>query len=611
MVKQFLLLMRRYLNPYRKYLMWSVVINFLSQWMNVFSFVVLIPILNILFKIDQTIYEYQPWDWQHLDKEVITNNGYAYVQGLVATHGPFVTLVIMGVALIVMTGLKTFGYFASSAVRIPLRTGVVRDIRIEVYRKVLRLPLGFFTQERKGDIIARMSSDVGTVENSITSSADMLIRHPIAVVVCFSTMIFVSWQLTLFVIIVAPLAGYVMGAISRKLKSQSMKVQNLWGEILTQLDETLGGLRIIKAFIAEKRMLCRFTDINDEYRRNVNSMAIRQSSAHPMSEFLGTIIIVIVLFFGGWLILSGSHLIDASTFIFFMVILYSVINPIKELSKASYQIPLGLASMDRIDWILNADNPIKELESPEEIHDFKDAVEMKGVCFSYVKGREVLHDINLTVEKGKTIALVGQSGSGKSTLVDLVPRYHDVSAGEVLIDGKNIKDVRIRDLRSLIGNVNQEAILFNDTFYNNITFGVENATMDQVMEAAKIANAHDFIMETEHGYDTMIGDRGGRLSGGQRQRVSIARAILKNPPILILDEATSALDTESERLVQEALERLMRSRTTIAIAHRLSTIKNADEICVLHEGKIVERGTHENLIALNGYYKRLYDMQQL
>ena len=579
--------------------------------MNVFSFVVLIPILNILFKIDQTIYEYQPWDWQHLDKEVITNNGYAYVEDLVSTHGPFVTLVIMGVALIVMTGLKTFGYFASSAVMIPLRTGVVRDIRIEVYRKVLRLPLGFFTQERKGDIIARMSSDVGTVENSITSSADMLIRHPIAVVVCFSTMIFVSWQLTLFVIIVAPLAGYVMGAISRKLKSQSMKVQNLWGEILTQLDETLGGLRIIKAFIAEKRMLCRFTDINDEYRRNVNSMAIRQSSAHPMSEFLGTIIIVIVLFFGGWLILSGSHLIDASTFIFFMVILYSVINPIKELSKASYQIPLGLASMDRIDWILNADNPIKELESPEEIHDFKDAVEMKGVCFSYVKGREVLHDINLTVEKGKTIALVGQSGSGKSTLVDLVPRYHDVSAGEVLIDGKNIKDVRIRDLRSLIGNVNQEAILFNDTFYNNITFGVENATMDQVMEAAKIANAHDFIMETEHGYDTMIGDRGGRLSGGQRQRVSIARAILKNPPILILDEATSALDTESERLVQEALERLMRSRTTIAIAHRLSTIKNADEICVLHEGKIVERGTHENLIALNGYYKRLYDMQQL
>ena len=579
--------------------------------MNVFSFVVLIPILNILFKIDQTIYEYQPWDWQHLDKEVITNNGYAFVQELVAEHGAFVTLVLMGVALIIMTGLKTFGYFASSAVMIPLRTGVVRDIRIEVYRKVLRLPLGFFTQERKGDIIARMSSDVGTVENSITSSADMLIRHPIAVVVCFSTMIFVSWQLTLFVIIVAPLAGYVMGAISRKLKSQSMKVQNLWGEILTQLDETLGGLRIIKAFIAEKRMLCRFTDINDEYRRNVNSMAIRQSSAHPMSEFLGTIIIVIVLFFGGWLILSGSHLIDASTFIFFMVILYSVINPIKELSKASYQIPLGLASMDRIDWILNADNPIKELESPEEIHDFKDAVEMKGVCFSYVKGREVLHDINLTVEKGKTIALVGQSGSGKSTLVDLVPRYHDVSAGEVLIDGKNIKDVRIRDLRSLIGNVNQEAILFNDTFYNNITFGVENATMDQVMEAAKIANAHDFIMETEHGYDTMIGDRGGRLSGGQRQRVSIARAILKNPPILILDEATSALDTESERLVQEALERLMRSRTTIAIAHRLSTIKNADEICVLHEGKIVERGTHENLIALNGYYKRLYDMQQL
>ena len=611
MLRQFLSIMDRYLRPYRKYLVWSVVLNFVSQWLNVFSFVVLIPILNILFKIDTTVYEYKEWTWSTLNKELVVNNAYAWVQELINTHGAFLTLVIMGVALIVMTGLKTAGYFASSAIMVPLRTGVVRDIRTAVYNKVLRLPLSFFSEERKGDIIARMSADVQAVEVSITSSLDMLIRQPIAILVCFVTLFAVSWQMTLFVLVVAPVAGWIMGIVGKKLKRQSATVQRQWGGIIAQLDETLGGLRIIKAFIAEKKMQKRFEQTNNTFRREVSSMVVRQSAAHPMSEFLGTIILVIVLWFGGSLILNDSHLIDASTFIFYMVILYSVINPLKEFSRATYQIPQGLASMDRIDFILKAENPIREPEQPQPLSSFEKEIELRDVSFSYTEGREVLRHINLTVPIGKTVALVGQSGSGKSTLVDLIPRYHDVQDGEVLIDSKNIKNLRIRDLRSLIGNVNQEAILFNDTFYNNITFGVDNATMEQVIEAAKIANAHDFIMSSENGYDTMIGDRGGRLSGGQRQRISIARAILKNPPILILDEATSALDTESERLVQEALERLMKSRTTIAIAHRLSTIKNADIIHVLHEGEIVESGQHDELIAKNGYYKRLYDMQQL
>ena len=611
MIKEFFSLLKRYMKPYRKYLTWAVILNFLSQWLNVFSFAALVPILNILFKIDTTKYEYMPMDIHHLDKDVLVNNGYYFINYIIEQNGAFVTLIFMGLILIVMTLLKTTGYFASAAVMVPLRTGIVRDIRIEVYNKVLKLPLSFFSEERKGDIIARMSADVSVVENSLTSSLDMLIRNPIALVVCFITLFTVSWQLTLFVLVILPLAGWVMGSVSRKLKSQSVVAQGQWGDIMSQLDETLGGLRIIKAFIAERKMSERFAKINNGFRDAMNAMVIRQSSAHPMSEFLGTCVIVIVLWFGCALILNQYSPIDAAMFIFYLVILYSIINPLKEFSKAFYNIPLGLASMERIDMILKAENHIKEPEKPLPLTAFEHELEFRDVSFSYIEGRQVLKHVNLKVQKGKTVALVGQSGSGKSTMVDLVPRYHDVGEGALLIDGKNVKDVSIPALRSLIGNVNQEAILFNDTFYNNITFGVENATMEQVVEAAKIANAHDFIMESEKGYDTMIGDRGGRLSGGQRQRVSIARAILKNPPILILDEATSALDTESERLVQEALERLMKSRTTIAIAHRLSTIKNADEICVLYEGEIVERGTHEELIALNGYYKKLNDMQSL
>ena len=612
MLKQFFTLMKRYIEPYRKYLVGSLILNFLSQWLNVFSFLAIIPILNILFKIDTKVYEYQPMDLAHLNKDVLMNNASYWINQSIESHGAFIVLIVMGCILIIATLLKTAGYFASSAIMVPLRTGIVRDIRIQVYAKVLSLPLSFFSEERKGDIIARMSADVTAVENSLTSSIDMLIRNPIALVVCFITLFSVSWQMTLFVIVILPLAGWVMGVVSRKLKRQSATAQSQWGDIMSQLDETLGGLRVIKAFIAESKMLARFTKTNNEFRDAMNEMVIRQSSAHPMSEFLGTCVIIIVLWFGGALILNNSYApMDAATFIFYLVILYSIINPLKEFSKAFYNIPLGLASMDRIDMILKAESHIKDPVNPLPLDNFEDKLSFKNVSFSYVEGRPVLKHINLEVAKGKTVALVGQSGSGKSTLVDLIPRYHNVGEGELLIDGKNVNSVSIHSLRSLIGNVNQEAILFNDSFYNNITFGVENATMEQVIEAAKIANAHDFIMETEKGYDTMIGDRGGRLSGGQRQRVSIARAILKNPPILILDEATSALDTESERLVQEALERLMKSRTTIAIAHRLSTIQNADEICVLYEGEIVERGKHEELIALNGYYKKLNDMQSL
>ena len=611
-MKEFLQLMRRFVSPYKRYIGWAIVLNVLSAIFNVFSFTLLIPILNILFKTGENtkVYEYMEWGSEGI-KEVAVNNFYYYVTQMIETHGPQMTLLFMGLFLAFMTMLKTSCYFGSSAIMIPLRTGVVRDIRVMVYSKVMHLPLGFFSEERKGDIIARMSGDVGEIENSITSSLDMLLKNPILILLYFSTLIVTSWQLTLFTVLVLPGMGWLMGKVGKKLKRKSLEAQGKWSDTMSQLEETLGGLRIIKAFIAEDKMVDRFKQCSDELRDATNKVAIRQSLAHPMSEFLGTLLIVLVLWFGGLLILGDGTSMEASTFIFYMVILYSIINPLKDFAKAGYNIPKGLASMERVDKILKAENPIKEPVNPLPLHGMNDRIEFKDLSCSYDGKREVLKHVNLMVPKGQTIALVGQSGSGKSTLVDLLPRYHDVQLGEITIDGVNIKNFRIHDLRALIGNVNQEAILFNDTFFNNIAFGVENATMEQVVEAAKIANAHDFIMETELGYQTNIGDRGGKLSGGQRQRISIARAILKNPPILILDEATSALDTESERLVQEALERLMKTRTTIAIAHRLSTIKNADEICVLYEGEIVERGKHEELLEKNGYYKRLNDMQSL
>ena len=611
-MKEFLQLMRRFVSPYKRYIGWAIVLNVLSAIFNVFSFTLLIPILNILFKTGENtqVYHFMEWGSGSL-KEVAVNNFYYYVTQMIETHGPQMTLLFMGLFLAFMTMLKTSCYFGSSAIMIPLRTGVVRDIRVMVYSKVMHLPLGFFSEERKGDIIARMSGDVGEIENSITSSLDMLLKNPILILLYFSTLIVTSWQLTLFTVLVLPGMGWLMGKVGKKLKRKSLEAQGKWSDTMSPLEETLGGLRIIKAFIAEDKMVDRFKQCSDELRDATNKVAIRQSLAHPMSEFLGTLLIVLVLWFGGLLILGDGTSMEASSFIFYMVILYSIINPLKDFAKAGYNIPKGLASMERVDKILKAENPIKEPVNPLPLHGMNDRIEFKDLSFSYDGKREVLKHVNLMVPKGQTIALVGQSGSGKSTLVDLLPRYHDVQLGEITIDGVNIKNFRIHDLRALIGNVNQEAILFNDTFFNNIAFGVENATMEQVVEAAKIANAHDFIMETELGYQTNIGDRGGKLSGGQRQRISIARAILKNPPILILDEATSALDTESERLVQEALERLMKTRTTIAIAHRLSTIKNADEICVLYEGEIVERGKHEELLEKNGYYKRLNDMQSL
>lgn len=609
-MKEFLKIVKRYVKPYSGYLGGSILLNILSAVFNVFSFSLLIPILKILFDSSGIVYEFIPWE-SVKDFGDVTNNIYYYVGNWIGLYGQSKVLLALCLVFCAITLVKTSCYFGSSAIMIPIRNGIVKDIRLQIYNKILSLPIGFFSQERKGDIIARMSGDVQEVEYSITSTLDMLIKNPILIIIYLAVLFTMSWQLTLFTLIFAPLMMLIMSAIGRKLKSRSLEAQKFWSDTMSQVEETLGGLRIIKAFLAEKKMYSRFETVTENMRSKNNRVGIRQSSAHPVSELLGSVMIAIVLWFGGTLILGSHTTIDAPGFMSYMTILYSIIQPFKDLSKAAYSIPKGLASMERIDKILEAENPITESSSPLALNGFDNAITFENVSFSYDGSRKILDNVNLTIPKGKTIAIVGASGAGKSTLVDLIPRFYDVSQGRILIDGKDIREVSMSQLRSLMGNVNQEPILFNDTIFNNIAFGVENASMEDVVAAAKIANAHDFIIEKPDGYNENIGDRGTKLSGGQRQRISIARAILKNPPILILDEATASLDTESEKIVQQALDRLMSNRTTIAIAHRLSTIKNADSIIVMDEGRIVEQGTHAELIAMGGFYKKLYEMQAL
>ena len=609
-MKAFWKILKRYVAPYKGYVGGSVVLNILSAVFNVFSFSLLIPILQILFNIGETHYEFIPWH-RGMPFNEISNNAYYYVSQFIADYGQSRVLLALCLIFIAIVAIKVACYFGAAAVMVPIRTGVVRDLRMEIYRKILSLPLGFFSQERKGDIIARISGDVQEVETSITSTIEMLIKNPILIVIYLFVLFRMSWQLTLFVIVFAPLMILVISATGRRLKADSAEAQKYWSDTMSQVEETLGGLRIVKAFRAERRMESRFGQVTESMRRKNNQVAVRQASAHPVSEFLGSAMIAIVLWFGGTLILGDHAVIDAPSFMAYMAILYSIIQPIKDLSKAAYGIPKGLASMERIDVILQAENPIREAAEPKPLDGFRESIRFNGVRFRYDDGREVLHGIDLEIPKGKTVAIVGASGAGKSTLVDLIPRFYDPAEGSITIDGVDIREVRVHDLRALMGNVNQDPILFNDSLFNNIAFGKQDATQEEVEAAARIAGAHEFILEKEEGYRTGIGDRGVKLSGGQRQRISIARAILKNPPILILDEATASLDTESERSVQEALEKLMQNRTTIAIAHRLSTIRNADEIIVLDEGRIVERGRHEELLALGGYYRKLYDMQAL